>query len=417
MSRKRLYTENETVNWMNEFLHRFWLAYEPILSATVVATADQTMSAAAPAGIDSLRMSTFTLGTKAPRIGYIRTHAGTETDEIVMDWKISFLPNDISNLTVREAADRINPKIVLAIKAGVGKLTLTKDIVVEDIAFEGLMRIRLKLMNNFPHIKSADFSFMQPPIIDYAAKPIGFDLAMIPGLENFINNQIHAVLGPMMYDPNQFTIDLEQLLSSAPIDTAIGVLQITVQNARDLKAVKFGGGAPDPYISFGIGPKKDLARTRTKHCTANPRWNETTSLLVNSLKDLLLLEVYDYNDRRKDSDIGVATFDLQTLAEDSVQEDLQAPVMLDGKRRGMLRFALRFYPVLTPAKLADGTEEPLPDSSTLCMYLTASLADIHRSQRLVLSASPCTRRKISTRGEPAMSAILMLAYSCAVNRS
>jgi len=40
---------------------------------------------------------------------------------------------------------------------------------------------------------------------------------MIPGLENFIDNQLHATLGPMMYDPNVFTINLEQLLSSAPI--------------------------------------------------------------------------------------------------------------------------------------------------------------------------------------------------------
>jgi Ca2+-dependent lipid-binding protein len=49
------------------------------------------------------------------------------------------------------------------------------------------------------------------------ASPIGFDLNFIPGLENFINNQIHATLGPMLYDPNVFQIDLEQLLSSAPI--------------------------------------------------------------------------------------------------------------------------------------------------------------------------------------------------------
>lgn len=48
-------------------------------------------------------------------------------------------------------------------------------------------------------------------------QPTGFDINMIPGLENFIDNQIHATLGPMMYDPNVFTINLEQLLSSAPI--------------------------------------------------------------------------------------------------------------------------------------------------------------------------------------------------------
>ena len=54
-------------------------------------------------------------------------------------------------------------------------------------------------------------------VCSQVASPIGFDLNLIPGLESFINNQIHATLGPMMYDPNTFVVDLEQLLSSAPI--------------------------------------------------------------------------------------------------------------------------------------------------------------------------------------------------------
>ena len=49
----------------------------------------------------------------------------------------------------------------------------------------------------------------------------------------------------MMDDPNVFTLNLEQMLSGEPIDTAIGVLQVTVQSARDLKGSKLGGGRPD----------------------------------------------------------------------------------------------------------------------------------------------------------------------------
>lgn len=41
-------------------------------------------------------------------------------------------------------------------------------------------------------------------------------------LPKYSDNQVHATLGPMMYDPNVFTINLEQLLSSAPI----GELQV-----------------------------------------------------------------------------------------------------------------------------------------------------------------------------------------------
>ena len=77
------------------------------------------------------------------------------------------------------------------------------------------------------------------------------------------------------------------------------------------------------------------------------------------------MTVMDYNDHRKDSELGTATFDMKSLNEDPAQEDLTVPVLLAGKPRGILKLALRFFPVLAPKKLADGTEEPLPEFSKL----------------------------------------------------
>lgn len=108
---------------------------------------------------------------------------------------------------------------------------------------------------------------MQPPAFDFVLKPVGFDISLIPGLQPFIQNQVHASLGPMMYDPNTFTLDLAQLLSGAPADTAVGVLAVTIHNGRGLKGTKLGGGSPDPYISFNISGRAELARTSIKRST------------------------------------------------------------------------------------------------------------------------------------------------------
>lgn len=78
---------------------------------------------------------------------------------------------------------------------------------------------------------------------------------------------IHSILSPMMYEPNVFTLNIEQLLSGAPVDAAIGVIKITVHNARNIKASKIGGGTPDPYISFSINNRKELAKTKYKDST------------------------------------------------------------------------------------------------------------------------------------------------------
>ena len=151
--KNRLATETESAEWINSFLDRFWLIYEPVLSATVVSSVDQILSTSTPAFLDSIRLSTFTLGTKAPRIDHVRTFPRTSDDVVLMDWALSFTPNDVSDLTPKQLTGKVNPKIVLAIRVGKGLATAGMPILLEDISFSGLMRIKLKLMTNFPHVQ------------------------------------------------------------------------------------------------------------------------------------------------------------------------------------------------------------------------------------------------------------------------
>jgi len=71
----------------------------------------------------------------------------------------------------------------------------------------------------------------------------------------------------MMYQPNVFTLNLEQLLSGAPIDTAIGVIKVVVHGARSISANKIGGGSVDPYVSLSINNRAQLAQTKYKNST------------------------------------------------------------------------------------------------------------------------------------------------------
>lgn len=70
-----------------------------------------------------------------------------------------------------------------------------------------------------------------------------------------------------MYSPNVFTLNLEQLLSGAPLDTAVGVLAITIYNGRGLRGTKLGGGSPDPYVALSVSGRVDLAKTAVKRGT------------------------------------------------------------------------------------------------------------------------------------------------------
>jgi Ca2+-dependent lipid-binding protein len=198
---------------------------------------------------------------------------------------------------------------------------------------------------------------------------------------------IHANLGPMMYEPNVFTLNLEQLLSGAPLDTAIGVLQVTIHGARSLKGVKLGGGSPDPFVSLSLNQRAELARTKYKHNTYNPTWGETKFLLVNNLTDALVLTVWDYNDHRKNTELGAVMFELDALRQDATREGLEGPVLKDGKEKGTLRYDVSFYPVLKPAAVgADGVEEPLPETSESKSAQTTRLVFVRHDQTDLLAS-------------------------------
>lgn len=94
--------------------------------------------------------------------------------------------------------------------------------------------------------------------------------------------------------------------------------------------------------------------------STNPTWMETKFILLNSLTESLILTLFDYNDHRKNSELGFVSFDLAKLREDASQEGVELPVLKDGKERGLMRFDVSFFPVLKPDP---NSVDPLPDTS------------------------------------------------------
>lgn len=312
-------------------------------------------------------------------------------DVVIMDWALSFTPTDVSDITPLQAKNRVNPKIILEIRLGKGFVSTGMPILLEDLTFSGRMRIKLKLMTNFPHIQRVEMSFLEKPSFDYVLKPIGgetlgFDINSIPGLAPFIRDQVHANLGPMMYDPNVFTLDLEQMMSGAPLDSANGVLKVQVIDAKGIKGTKFGGGDPDPYVSLSVGASEAVARTRTIESSTAPTWNEPHFILLKSINDVLNLNVMDFNDMRADSLLGTVNHELTSLAEDAEQEGLVGHILDAGKDRGEMRYNLSYYPVIQPEKNPDGTFAPVPDIPSGIARL-----EIHQAKDFGLGADISTK--------------------------
>ncbi|ORY86393.1 hypothetical protein BCR37DRAFT_219764 [Protomyces lactucae-debilis] len=378
LAKQRLETEVETVDWMNTFLDKFWVIYEPVLSASIIASVDQVLATTAPAFLESMRLARFSLGTKPPRMEHVKSYPQVEDDIVLMDWKFSFTPSDVEDLTTRQIRNKTNPIVDLAIRLPALSIVAGDwNILVEELAFSGQMQVRLKLMNDFPHIKQVDLSFLQEPTFGFSLDAIGFDINKLPGIAGYIKSIVHSSLGPMMYAPNVFSLNIQQMLSGAPIDSAIGVAYITIHSATNLRNTDKLAGKPDPYIKLVLGTAGEMGRTQRVESNANPRYNETIPVLLTTLKEPLSLEVLDFNDIRKDKSLGIATFDLSKLEADAEQEYLSEPVIINGKPRGEVQFSISYYPVIKPVTLEDGTVEPVQEMETgIVRFTVVQVKDI-----------------------------------------
>ncbi|KAJ2521457.1 Tricalbin-2 [Coemansia sp. RSA 1939] len=410
----------ESVGWLNEFVTRFWLMFEPSLSRMAIDIANPILAQNAPGFVDSVRLTTFTLGTKAPRIDGVRTYSELEDrNQIVMDWHASFTPNDLTDVPAVLRENRVNPKVVLTVRVGKGFIGAGMPILVEDMVFRGKMQVKLHLGPVFPHVRTADVCFLERPAIDFSLKPVGgdtfgFDIAHIPGLRTFILDILHGTLGPMFYAPNHFTVDVEQIISGAVanIPTAKGVLVASLHSARGLPKMDTFGKA-DPYVRVSTIKHPDtFVRTRTLEKTLAPSWGETLVLLIYSKTDTIQFEVFDWNNVGKDDKIGFVSYPMQTLLEQPEAEGLTMPIKMGETERGQLSFSMAYFPVsvrTTHAAAVDENGEPLDPSAEASNIEDTDLdadTDVVSNTGLLrlfvrsasgLAATPALARKMSVR--------------------
>ncbi|KAK4942835.1 hypothetical protein LTR28_008590, partial [Elasticomyces elasticus] len=193
----------------------------------------------------------------------------------------------------------------------------------------------------------------------------------------------------MMYDPNVFPIEIAKMLAGNPVDQAIGVLQVTFHGAQGLKNPDKFSGTPDPYAVVSINSREPLGRTKTILENANPRWNETVNVILTSLKDSLTIQCYDWNEYRKDKELGTCTFPLEQLGSQTEFENQHLEVMANGRARGIVQADIRFFPVLEGVKLADGVLEPPPESTTgIAKFTVEQAKDLDGSKSLIGQLNP-----------------------------
>ncbi|AET37391.1 Tcb3p Ecym_1139 [Eremothecium cymbalariae DBVPG len=369
----------ETSVWLNTFLAKFWVIYMPVLSQQVKDIANPQLAGSAPGfGIDALSLDEFTLGTKAPTIDNIRSYPKKGKDVVEMDWKFSFTPNDVSDMTAKQAESKVNPKIALGVTVGKSFVSKSLPVLVEDINVAGKMRITLKFGDVFPNIKTVSVSFLEPPLIDFALKPVGGDtlgldiMSFLPGLKTFVKSMIDSNARPMLYAPNHYDIDVEELMEMQSQD-AVGIVAVTLKSAKGFKSAD-----TNCFISLStentVTGMDEEIRSAVKY-GSSPTWDETKFLLINSLQQKLYLKCFNQNSVRKNTLIGETEFDLSDLYQQSSQEGLVADLKNGAKSKGLLKYDIKWFPVAEKDKKDDSSAASSDSDDTAIENEEANLTD------------------------------------------
>lgn len=393
----RLENELETMEWLNSFMDKFWVIYMPALSEQVMFQANEVLKDQAPGfGIEALSLDEFTLGSKAPRVDSIKSYTRKGHDHIEMDWAFSFAPNDTDDMTKNEIKRKINPKVALGVRVGKAFISKSLPILVEDMSFKGRMNIKLKLNHNFPHVKMVSIQFLEAPAIDYVLKPVGGDtfgldiMSLIPGLASFVNGLIHANLRPMLYAPNSLDIDVEELLAQLSLG-AIGCLAITVKRCTNLKPTEKTKQL-HPYVQMKIECNADIdERTKVKKLISSPVFMETKYILLNQLEsNFLNFNVYNLIEQEQnDKLIGNVQIPLADLLQKETFNDVTKNIMEGGKVVGKIEYDLKYFPILEPMVLEDGSKKEITESEVGIMKLTLHEAkDLDITQSVVGILNP-----------------------------
>ena len=180
---------DESAEWLNIILKKFWNFYEPILCEEIRKNTKSALEEIKVNIINGLEFGKLTFGKNPPYI---------------ISAKVN---NKINNRIILDINIGLNaPDLDIILYANINYINLPFGI--REIFFEGKLRVELDLIPDFPHVETCLFTFLEKPTILLNIVPLKINLMNIPGISLILDTIIKNEINSNVVYPNHQIIKL-----------------------------------------------------------------------------------------------------------------------------------------------------------------------------------------------------------------
>ncbi|XP_059473484.1 uncharacterized protein LOC132195473 isoform X2 [Neocloeon triangulifer] len=321
VARRRALSVDETAEWFNFLLNRWWVFSSPSLYALIREHLEPLLNEVKPSMVERLELHQFTLGDQTPHVRSVRAFdvSGGGVRRPLSPASLARPPPGLAlklnHQVALEADVRLDCddfRMILRSRFGKG-VGMDLDLAMEKLNISGRIYITFTLNMDapFPHVTHFSLSFLERPEVWFSVRILkAVQMMEVPLLKTWIHSVVMEALVTSLVDPGHLDVNLvaadRPSAAHGPGDTvAKGVLTITLTmgtGPASNPAKEAASGDDAKWLVLCLGDQRIV----TSHL--GPRWQHTGSFLVPSLHtDTLLVKL---KTKRFVSAITLAQFEL-----------------------------------------------------------------------------------------------------------
>lgn len=300
--RRRAFRQNESVEWLNFLLNRWWVFSSYTIEQLVKKRLDERLWDIKPPFIDHLELITFTTGEQTPHLRNVQVFEcseGAQSHKPATWISVNKPPAGLDKmatyqLVIQSDVNMMSEDFRMIFRARVGskKVNVGFDMAVEELQVSGTLQAILHLSMDvpFPHVTKATISFCEKPDVTFNLRMMkALQMMEVPLLKTWIHTNVMEGLTKALVDPSNVDLTLSK---AGPVDfthkpkkqrPAQGVLTVKVKGTPP----KDAAATDVRYTVMKIGDRK----RQTHDSPATDEWTDICTFFIYSLgKEELLIK-------------------------------------------------------------------------------------------------------------------------------